>query len=59
MPEKGFKSITVKQEVYDWLMKEYKKSEKEWLIKYGISSFTGYVTFRLAQLIEKENSHSR
>lgn len=59
MPEKGYKSITVKQAVYDFLMAEYKKSEKEWLVRHGISSFTGYVTYRLNQLIEEEKKHSQ
>jgi len=54
MPEKGYKSITVKQEVYDYLMNEYKQRKKEWLTKHGISSFTGYVTYRLNQLVEEE-----
>lgn len=59
MPEKGYKTITVKQIVYDYLMNEYKKQEKEWLIKHGISSFTGYVTYRLNQLVEQDEKRTR
>ena len=54
MPEKGYKSITVKQDVHDYLMKEYKSHKKEWLVKKGISSFSGYVTYRLNELVEIE-----
>jgi hypothetical protein len=50
MPEKGYRSITVKQDVYDFLMKEYKKKKKDWLVKHGISSFTGYINYRLNEL---------
>jgi hypothetical protein len=54
MPEKGYKSITVKQEVYDYLMKEYKARKKEWLVKNGIASFSGYLTYRLNELMEQD-----
>jgi len=54
MPEKGYKSITVKQDVYDYLMKEYKANQKDWLVKHGISSFSGYVTYRLNELMEQD-----
>lgn len=52
MPEKGYKSITVKEEVYDFLMGEYRKTKNELLIKNGINSFTGYIAYRLSQLID-------
>ena len=58
MPEKGYKSITVKQEVYDYLMNEYKSQKKEWLVRKGISSFSGYVTYRLNQLMEEEKKRN-
>ena len=54
MPEKGYKSITVKQDVYDYLMKEYKSRKKDWLVKKGIASFSGYVTHRLNELMEQD-----
>jgi hypothetical protein len=59
MPEKGYKSITVKQEVYDYLMKEYKARKREWLVKYGISSFSGYVTHRLNELMELDEKQGQ
>lgn len=54
MPEEGYKSITVKKDVYDYLMSQYKKVQKEWLIKKGINSFTGYVTYQLNQVVEEQ-----
>ena len=56
MPRKGYKSISVKQEVYDYLMKEYKDRKTEWLVKHGVSSFTGYVTYRLNELMEQDKT---
>lgn len=52
MPPKGFKSITVKQAAYDMLMEEYKKTPDKWLIKHGITSFNGYVNYRLEELVQ-------
>ena len=54
MPEEGYKSITVKKDVYDYFMNQYKKAQKEWLIKKGINSFTGYVTYQLNQVVEEQ-----
>jgi len=57
MPEKGYKSITVKQDVYDFLMKEYKAQKRDWLVRKGISSFSGYVTYRLNELMKLDKQH--
>jgi hypothetical protein len=54
MPVEGYKSITVKKDVYDYLMDQYKKAKKEWLIKKGINSFTGYVTYQLNLVVEEQ-----
>lgn len=51
MPPTGYKSITVRKEAYDMLMNEYKSMSQEWLIKHGITAFSGYVTYRLEELI--------
>lgn len=59
MPREGYKSITVKQDVYDFLMTEYKRRKKEWLVRNGISSFSGYVTFRLNELMQLDKQHSQ
>jgi hypothetical protein len=41
----------VKNDVYDYLFKEWLKVKDEYAIKKGIHSFSAYVTYHLAQLI--------
>jgi hypothetical protein len=53
-PPKGFVSITVKKDIYDHLRKQYKKTPKEWLLKHGITNFSGYVTYQLNELVEAQ-----
>ena len=59
MPEKGYKSITVKKEVYDYLMQEYQSQKRDWLVRQGISSFTGYVTYRLNELMKQDEQRTQ
>ena len=54
MPPKGFISVTVKKEVYEHLRKLYEKTDKEWLLKHGITNFSGYVTYQLNELVEAQ-----
>jgi len=51
MPKKGYKTITVKAEVYDYFFNEWLRVKDEYTIKKGIQSFSAFVTCRLAQLI--------
>jgi hypothetical protein len=53
-PKKGYKSITVKAQVYDYFYGEWLKVREEYAIKKGIRSFSAYVTYRLAQLMAEE-----
>ena len=53
-PKKGYKSITVKAEVYDYFFKEYLKVKKEYAINKGIRSFSAYITYRLAELLNED-----
>jgi hypothetical protein len=53
-PKKGYKTITVKAEVYDYFFKEWLKVKNEYTIKRGIRSFSAYVTYRLAELISED-----
>ena len=53
-PKKGFKSITVKAEIYDYFFNEWLKVKDEYTIKRGIRSFSAYVTYRLAKLMSEE-----
>ena len=54
MPKKGYKTITVKAEVYDYFFNEWLKVKDEYAIKKGIRSFSAFVTYLLAQLIAEE-----
>jgi hypothetical protein len=54
MPKEGYKSITVKAEVYDYLQAEWLEVKEEYSLQKGIRSFSGYVTYRFAQLIDKD-----
>ena len=54
-PKKGYKSITVKAEVYDYFYKEWLKVKEEYAIKKGIRSFSAYITYLLAQQMNEDN----
>ncbi len=54
MPKKGYKSITLKNETYDYFFNEWLKVKEEYTIKKGIRSFSAYITHRLAQLMNDE-----
>jgi hypothetical protein len=48
----------VKAEVYDYFFNEWLKVKEEYAIKKGIHSFSAYVTYRLAQLINEDKKHN-
>ena len=58
MPKKGYKSITVKAEVYDYFFKEWLKVKEEYAIKKGIHSFSAYITYQLSQLINEDKKNN-
>jgi hypothetical protein len=58
MPKKGYKSITVKTDVYDYLFKEWLSVKEEYAIKRGVRSFSAYVTYRLADLINEDKKQT-
>jgi hypothetical protein len=58
-PKKGYKTITVKADVYDYFFKEWLKVKDEYAIKNGIRSFSAYVTYRLAQLVSTDNKQKQ
>jgi hypothetical protein len=55
MPKKGYKSITVKTEVYNYFFNDWLKLKDEYAVKKGIRSFSAYITYQLGQL-KKEDS---
>ena len=44
----------MKTEVYDYFFKEWLRVKDEYVIRRGIRSFSAYVTYRLAQLMNEE-----
>ena len=52
MPRKGYRSITVREEIYDELWTQY-NTQKDELLRQGITSFSGYVTKFLYEALEK------
>ncbi len=54
MPKKGYKTITVKTEVYDYFFNEWLKVKEDYEIKKGIHSFSAYVTYKLAILMTED-----
>jgi hypothetical protein len=52
MPREGYKSITVTDDVEKLLKERYEKNKKAYLIKYNITSFSGYLLY-LTQLEDK------
>ena len=54
MPKKGYKTITVKAEVYDYFFNEWLKVKNEYTIQKGIRSFSAYITYLLAQLMAED-----
>jgi hypothetical protein len=52
-PKEGYKSITVKAEVYDYYFNQWLKVKDEYTLK-GIQSFSAYITHILFELMEQE-----
>jgi predicted CopG family antitoxin len=53
MPREGFKTITVRDEIYDTLWDLWAKNRKEYA-KNGITSFSGFVTKFLYEALERD-----
>lgn len=54
MPTAGFKSITVPDKVYFNFYETWLKSKDEFAFK-GVSSFSGYITNRIEEVIQKNH----
>ena len=55
MPRKGYRSITVREEIYNELWEKY-NSKRDALLRQGITSFSGYVTKFLYEVLEKNEN---
>ena len=58
MPKVGFKSITVSETVYDKFHDIYQKSKDDLTMK-GVNSFSGYVTYMLEEMMQKDKTFAR
>ena len=52
MPRKGYRSITVRDEIYESLMEKYEEN-REQLLRQGVTSFSGYVTKFLYEALDQ------
>ena len=58
MPKAGFKSITVSENVYDKFQEVYQKNKSDLAMK-GVNSFSGYVTYMLEEMMQKDKTFAR
>lgn len=58
MPKPGFKSITVSENVYRRFFDAYAKNKKELEFK-GITSFSGYLTSMMEEMMKRYEAHGR
>ena len=53
MPE-GWKVVSVPEDLYEHLIKKWEENKKQYKIRYGVTSFSGFVTRILYRLIEED-----
>lgn len=58
MPPKGWKSITVPVDVYNYFYERWLREKSELKVK-GIRSFSGFVSYVLTQMIEEAERQAR
>ena len=58
MPKAGYKSITVKDDVYD-RCKSYYEENRETLQYVGVTSFTGFMTWLWQLMVSDDYIHDR
>lgn len=58
MPKPGFKSITLSEQVYEKFYDVYNKNKEDLTMK-GVNSFSGYVTYMLEEMMQKDKTFAR
>jgi hypothetical protein len=58
LPKEGFKSITVSEVVYSKFFDVYQKNKEALLMK-GVNSFSGYVTYMLEEMMQKDKTFAK
>jgi len=59
MPPRGWTTITVPQPIYDYFYQKWLKKKEEYRIKYGITSFTGFTTKALSEMMDQYEAKGR
>jgi len=59
MPPKGWKSISVPEGVYNYFRDKWEKNKEEYKIKYGVTSFSGFVSRILYDLVQREKKSTQ
>lgn len=52
MPPKGWKSVNIQEPSYNHFKTQYEKKKDEYRIKYGITSFSGFVGRSINEMLE-------
>ncbi len=55
MPKEGYKSVTIPDDVYDFFWKKWEQLKDEYRAKYGVRSFSGFVTKVMNDMLELES----
>ena len=58
MPKPGFKSITISETVYDTFHEAFVNNKDNLAIK-GVRSFSGYVTYMMEEMMQKDKTFAR
>jgi len=58
LPKEGFKSITVSEAVYNKFFDVYQKNKNDLQMK-GVNSFSGYVTYMLEEMMQKDKTFAK
>jgi len=58
IPKAGFKSITVSEAVYDKFYEVFLQAKDDLAMK-GVNSFSGYVTYMLEEMMQKDKTFAK
>lgn len=59
MPPRGWTTITVPQTVYDYFFEEWSEKRDEYQIKYGITSFSGFASKLLTEMMDQYEAREK
>ena len=59
MPPPKFKTITVREDIYNWLWDEWQKKDNQYKMKYNVYSFSAFVSRFLYEMMKKERAREK